>query len=191
MFALSSNIGDRVGEELTVAKKHDLGDLRGAIDNINREVMQQQGNGEAPNAIVLSRLKSERKELIAHFAPQLIHSALTKLLNDVSRKRLKKNGASGVLTLFENYRGIPNSVTIKRGLKKDTVKLTISEADQWIRDHSTREVGNDTDDFRRLVDDCRRYAESEAETLERSLQRMSKKASVSVQLNFDDENQKK
>lgn len=148
-----------VGEELTVAKKHDLGDLRGAIDNINREVMQQQGNGEAPNAIVLSRLKSERKELIAHFAPQLIDSALTKLLNDVARKRLKKSGASDFLALFENYRGIPNSVTIKRGLKKDTVKLTISEADQWIRDHSTREVFSDTDDFRRLVDDCRAHAQ--------------------------------
>jgi len=162
-----------VNLELTMANRRNLGDLRAAIENINREVMDEGGNGEAPNAVVLARLKQERSPLIAHFSQQLIAMALTKLLNDVCRQTAGRSAYNKQRDLFDGYRKIPRSVTILRGLKKDTAKLSVSEAEHWLDCHSDRVVNKNYEGFRRLVEDCRAHARSSDETIEQVLKRIN------------------
>lgn len=154
-----------------MAGRLNLGDLRAAIEDVYRQVMDEKGNGEAPNFLVLKRLKEERALLVDHFSPQLKDMALTKLLNDVCRQNAARSASARQRDLFEGYRRIPKSVTIARGLKKDTAKLSILEAEDWLEAHSNRTVNNDYDDFRRLLNHCQAHAKSKAETLEQVLVR--------------------
>ena len=154
-----------------MANRFNLGDLRAAIEAVNRDVMEERGNGEAPNSIVLARLKRDRTPLIDHFSPQLIDIALTKLLNDVCRKNAARS-AYQQHDLFDGYRKIPASVTISRGVKKATEKLTVSEAESWLESHSNRVVNNGFDGFRDLVMECRKHTKSDDETIEQILKRV-------------------
>lgn len=164
-----------------MAKGYNLGDLRGAIEDINREVMAERGNGEALNSDVISRLKSQRSKLVNIFAPQLIDIALTKLLNEVCRRNAASNGAQSYL--FEDYSKIPEKVTIEKGIKKQTSMLTLAEAEEWILNHSKRTVKSDNEDFQRLIDDCREHSKSMEETIEEILNR--KRAGVATQKALD------
>lgn len=154
-----------------MTKYYNLGDLRGAIEDIYREVISEQGNGEAPNAIVLARLKDQRKLLIKHFAPQLTEMALTKLLNEVCQRSAARNSVGSEGDLFEGFSKIPKNVTVARGLKKQTVKLSIAEADEWLSNHSKRPNTDIHDEFRRLIEECRKHVKSDQDTLEAALQR--------------------
>ena len=154
-----------------MAAKATLSDLRNAIEAINREVMKEQGNGEASNATVLDRVMKTHAKEVELLTPQLVGIALTKLLNEVSsRKRPSANFPEGI-DLFGAYRGIPKSVSIVRGKKKDTAKLKFAEVDLWLKTHSEKIRDPKYDDFRRLVEDCRPYKISEEDTLEMAMER--------------------
>jgi hypothetical protein len=165
-----------------MARNFNLGDLRAAIDDVNREVIAEQGNGEAPNSVVLSRLKGKRSSLVSHFTPQLIDIALIKILNDVCRQSAKNTRSDSQFDLFEGYRKIPKRVTIVRGIKKETAKLTIAEAVDWLKKNSNRAVVSDHEDFRRLVDECINHSESENDTIEVAWRRIRKEKEISSQL---------
>lgn len=154
-----------------MAKKLNLGDLHAAIESIYRDVMKEQGNGVVPNSIVLDRLTVERSALVQLYAPQLINMALTKLLNDVCRKNATR-ATSHVHDLFDGYRKIPMNVTVGRGFKKATEKLTILEAQEYLDNHLNRTSKNDYLDFRHMVDECREHARSSSETIEDVLVRL-------------------
>ena len=155
-----------------MASKHQIGDLRAAIEGIVRDVMEKSGNGEAANDVVLARLKSERKSLVTFFTPQLVDMALTKLLNEGCQKRARIDAHSEQGDLFGGFGKIPLRVTIERGLKKDTANLSISEAKRWLESHSNRVVENDNGDFAKLVAECERVAESNDETIAEALNRL-------------------
>ncbi len=159
-----------------MAVGYNLGDLRAAIDEINREVVAERGTGEVLNADVLTRLKRTRPHLIEAFTPQLVDMALIKLLNQVCVSNATKDAASAQSALFAGYSQIPKGVAIIRGLKKATEKLTIAEAEEWLESHSNRTVSNDHEGFRKLIDDCRRAAKSDIETIEEILNRTQHKA---------------
>ena len=154
-----------------MAKGYGLGDLRAAIEGINREVTSERENGEASNLDVLARLKKTRPQLVEAFMPQLADIALIKLLNEVCRRKAAGSSLGGRFDLFESYPKVPESVTITKGIKKRTSKLTVEEAQDWLRKHSKRTVKNDNEDFRRLVEECIKHARSENETIEDILNR--------------------
>jgi hypothetical protein len=154
-----------------MARRQSLGDLRNVLEEIAREVMEGASNGEAPNSAILTRLKNQRPNLIKFFTPQLVDIALTKLLNEVSGRNRARLPSGYEFDLFGDYGKIPNSVTIGRGQKKDTAKLSIAEAKSWLRNHSNRTVQSDHAGFRRLVEECEKYVESDDETIEIALER--------------------
>lgn len=145
--------------------KTTLGDLRNGIEEIYREIMREEGNGEASNAAVLVRVKRDKAKEIELLTAQLVDISLVKLLNEVSSR--KGAGAVGlnVPDLFGDYRGIPKSVTISRGKKKNTSQLTIPQADLWLKARSEKPDDDRHEPFRRMVDDCRCYQLSDEDSL--------------------------
>jgi hypothetical protein len=166
-----------------MAKGYNLGDLRAAIQDINRDVTSERGSGEAINSDVLARLKKTRPALVELFTPQLVDIALINLLNQVCRRNAAGNRAQS--SLFEGYSRIPNMVTIAKEKKKSTEKLTLQEAEDWIRNHSKRTIKNEYEDFQRLVDECRRLAKSDTETIEDILKRKRTETTVQDALKLD------
>jgi hypothetical protein len=154
-----------------MSKGYNLGDLRAAIADINREVMLEKGNGEAPNATVLSRLKEKRSTLVTHCSPQLIDMALTKVLNDVCRQRASRNLSNRQSDLFVGYGNVPSSITLERGLKKQIAKVSLSELEKYLINLSKQKTNEDHEDIRRLFDDCKKYADSDNELIEQLLER--------------------
>lgn len=152
--------------------RNNLGDLRAAIEDTMLVVMHESGNGIAPSDVVLSRLKSERRHLLDFCRPQLEDIALTKLLNEVCQRRTRLQANSEQGDLFGGFGSIPKRVTLERGLKKDTVHLTLNEARGWLARHDKRIVENDNKDFQKLVDTCARYSTTGDETLGQLLDRI-------------------
>lgn len=169
-----------------MAKGYNLGDIRAAIDDINEEIMSKRGDGEAPNSDVLTRLKETRPSLVTAFAPQLIDIALTKLLNEVCRRKAVRQSPGSQFDLFGIYSNIPKSVTISKGVKKSTEELTIPEAEDWLRSHSKRIIDSGSDDFQRLIDDCRGISTSETDTIAQILDRKYTGAVVQKEMQLAD-----
>ncbi len=155
-----------------MAKTYNLGDLRAAIEEVIRSIAEESRCGQAANDQVLARLKSDRQSLVSFFTPQLVNIALTKLLNDVCKRRTSPVGQEEHDDLFSEYGKIPSIVTVTRGLKKDTANLRLFEARGWLEKHSSRLVENDHEDFRKLLDRIEPYARSENETILDILHRM-------------------
>ena len=155
-----------------MVKGYNLGDLRAAIEDVVQSVAAESKCGEAQNDQVLTRLKSDRQALISAFTPQLVDMALTKLLNDVCKKKVSPFDQAGGHDLFGEYGDIPKRVTIARGLKKDTANLSIAEARQWLKRHSNRLVESHHEDFRKLFDKIAPHARSDDETISDVLSRM-------------------
>lgn len=142
--------------------RSNLGDLRGAIEAINREIMLENGGGVVPNPDVLKRLKASRPNLIAEFERELTDMALVKLINEVAaRKRAK--GLRGD-SLFFGYGGIPAFVSMAVNIKKATPLLTLHEADTVSAPRIVQQDPNQK--LRQLVDDCRVHFTLETDTLE-------------------------
>jgi hypothetical protein len=172
-------------QESEMASGYNLGDLRVAIEDANRQVLEELGDGVAPNDLVLTRLKQQRSTLIKAFAPQLIDMALTKLLNDVCRLKRSAGDADGHFDLFGGFGKIPKRVTIARGKKKDPAKLTIAEARQWLELHSERTAKAKDDDLKKVLRDCLIEAQSENETVSQVILRQRRNAeSHSKELEF-------
>lgn len=147
-----------------------LSDLRNAMESINMDIMRA-GKWEASNEDVLERVKAEMENEIRHLAPQLIDIALVKLNNEVSNRKGPRALTTRGHNLFGDYDGIPKSVTIVKGKKKDLTKLTFPEADLWIKAHAIRIDLRKHEKFKKLVEDCRPYKKSDQDTLEMAMKR--------------------
>lgn len=137
-----------------MAKGYNLGDLRAAIEDANGIVLNEHGDGIAPNDLVLSRLKRERASLVAAFAPQLIDIALTKLLNEVARRTRKAATLFFQDELFADYPKLPSLISVGRGLKKSPQNLTIREAKLIVERRKKKDSLQDHDDIERALVDC-------------------------------------
>jgi hypothetical protein len=147
-----------------------LGDLRNDIQEIYREVMSERSDGEASNNAVLKRIHERKRAALAALAPELLNIALTKLLNDVSNRRGARSLSSGGSDLFGEFR-IPVNITISRGKKKNTAKMSFKEAEFYLNHHADKESKDRHDSLRRLVDACRQFVETPEDTLELLLER--------------------
>ena len=154
-----------------MAQNYNFGDLKGAIDGIYREVVAEQESGEAPNTVVLTRLKHERKNLIDAFTPQLVDMALTKLLNDVCNRSAARSSSEQDADLFGDYPKVQAKLTVVRGLKKPIGKMTIAQVKQWLARHTKPSASDEYDDYHRLINDCEDFAQSDQETIEQALAR--------------------
>lgn len=154
-----------------MAAKTTLGDLRNGIEQICRDIMFEADNGEAPNALVLQRVRRDMGEVIRQLAPQLEDIALVKLLNEVSNR--KGRGAAGLALpdLFGDYRGIPKQVTISRRIKKSTAELTIAQAELWLEAHTKKRDDARYQAFRRMLQDLRSHQQSDEDTLALMMER--------------------
>jgi hypothetical protein len=167
-----------------MSANYNLGDLRGAIEGVYREVISEQENGEASNAVVLARLKETRKPLIDLFAPQLKEMALTKLLNEVCKRSAARNSFGYEADLFGGYRKIPAKLTVARGLKRQTAKMKIVEFEEWLLDHSKPSAKEDYNEHHRLIADCKKYATSDQDTIEQALARKMENEKLQDNLGF-------
>jgi hypothetical protein len=151
--------------------KSTLSDLRNFMEGINRTIMGERGDGEAPNSEVLVRVKTEHGKTLKDLSAQLIDIALVKLNNEVnSRKGAKALTQEGV-DLFGNYHRIPKGISVGKGRKKDTAKVTFFEADHYLDARRRPRDDKNDDEFKRLVEDCRPYKRSDDDTLEICMQR--------------------
>ncbi|MFW2829459.1 hypothetical protein [Sphingomonas sp. ID0503] len=154
-----------------MAFKTTLSDLRNGIEEIHREMMRQQRDGEASNAAVVAKVRRDKVEEVALLTDELVDIALIKLLNEVSSRKGVRNFDAGTLDLFDRYRGIPKSVTILKGKKKSTSLLTIVQADLWLKARMQKPADDRHEPFRRMVDDCRPFQRSEDDTLATMMER--------------------
>ncbi len=154
-----------------MSEKITLSDLRNAIEDINKDVMRERGNGEASNVDVLSRVRAVKAKEIEQLTPQLVNIALTKLYNEVSNRKGPKALNDAGVDLFGNYRSIPKSITLIKGKKKDTSKVTFLEADLWIKARDTKADDKKNEEFKRLVEDCRPFKQSDDDSLEMAMKR--------------------
>ncbi len=154
-----------------MGSKTSLSALRAGIEQIYDELMRQQGNGEVSNAAVLARVREDKAQEISVLTEQLVDMALTKLLNDVSVRKGRGGRVLHGPDLFGIYQGIPKSVTIGRGRKKDTSQLTIGQAESWLEARLAKPEDNRFESFRRMVDECKPYQTLEDDTLATLLDR--------------------
>jgi hypothetical protein len=163
-----------------MAVRTTLSDLRNGIQGIYHDVMREQGHWEASNDTVLERVRAERAKELALLTPELVNMALTKLLNEVGNRRGRRGSSSEGIDLFGEYR-VPRIVTIIRGKKKDTAKLSFREAMLYVKAHSEKSVSDRLEPLRRLLDACREYVESDEDTLETLIGRMKKANQLAIQ----------
>lgn len=151
--------------------KATLTDLRNGIEEAYREVIREQGNGEAPNELVLKKVRSSLGAELIELNSNLVEIALIKLLNDVSNRKGAKaiNGAG--LDLFGQYRGIPKHIAVGPRKKKATAMITFVEADLWLKAHSMKASIDRNEEFRRLVEECRPFRQSDHDTLQMAMDR--------------------
>ena len=154
-----------------MALKTTLSDLRNGIEEVYREIMRQQRDGEASNAAVVSKVRRDKAEEVALLTDQLVDIALVKLLNEVSSRKGVRNSDAGTLDLFGRYQGIPKSVTILKGKKKSTSLLTIAQADLWLKARMQKPDDDRHESFRRMVDDCRPFQQAEDDSLATMMER--------------------
>uniref|UniRef100_B0SXW7 Uncharacterized protein n=1 Tax=Caulobacter sp. (strain K31) TaxID=366602 RepID=B0SXW7_CAUSK len=154
-----------------MSEKVTLSDLRNAIEDINKDVMRERVNGEVSNVDVLARVRSLKAKDIEYLTAQLVNIALTKLYNEVSNRKGPKSINDAGVDLFGSYRSIPKNITLVKGKKKDTSKVTFQEADLWIKSHDTKSDEKKNEEFKRLVEDCRPFKQSDDDSLEVAMKR--------------------
>ncbi len=154
-----------------MAMKTTLGDLRNGIEDIYRDIMREAGNGEAPNAIVLQRVRQDLGDEIRKLSNQLEDIALVKLLNEVSNRKGRSGSGATSPDLFGDYGNIPNQITISRRIKKSTAELTIAEAQLWLEAHTKKRDNPRHKAFRQMLEDLSSHQHAEEDTLATMLRR--------------------
>ncbi|MDE1991674.1 MAG: hypothetical protein KGI75_04190 [Rhizobiaceae bacterium] len=152
-------------------KNATLSELRNLMEGINRAIMAERGDGEAPNSDVLARVKAEHGKVLHELAIQLLDIALVKLNNEVNNRKGAKALTQEGFDLFGQYHKIPKGISIGRGRKKDTAKVTFFEADHYLDARRKPKDDKNDDEFKRLVEDCRPYKQSDDDTLEICMKR--------------------
>lgn len=163
-----------------MAVKTTLGDLRNGIEEIYRDIMREAGNGEAPNVVVLERVRRDLANEIRMLSSQLENIALVKLLNEVSNRKGRSASGLPLPDLFGDYRDIPKQVTISRRIKKSTAELTIAEASLWLEAHTKKRDDAKHQAFRQMLQDLKSHQRSEDDTLATMLER--KRVSEQIEL---------
>ena len=154
-----------------MAAKTTLGDLRNGIEEIYRDIMREAGNGEAPNAVVLDRVRRDLGGEIRTLSSQLENIALVKLLNEVSNRKGRRVPGAALPDLFGDYGNIPSQITISRRIKKSTAELTIAEARLWLEAHTKKRDNPRHKAFRQMLDDLSSHQHAEEDTLATMLKR--------------------
>ena len=145
-----------------------LTDLRDDIDRVVLRLRRERADGEVPISDAIRAVRQELADILTPLNDQLVDLTLRKLIHDVGGRKRRGAVLTSDVGLFGRYIGIPAMITIKRGVKRDTTKLTFGEADDWLRsrersDADPRERNNK---FRRLVEDLRPFRRAETDTLE-------------------------
>ncbi|WP_156393984.1 hypothetical protein [Rhizobium sp. Root651] len=154
-----------------MSKKTTLSDFRNLMEGVNRAIMAERGDGEAPNAEVLARMRVRHAKEMKELNSQLLDIALVKLNNEVnSRKGARALTQDGV-DLFGTYHRIPKGISVGKGRKKDTAKVTFFEADHYLDARRKPKDDKNDDEFKRLVEDCRPFKQSDDDTLEICMKR--------------------
>jgi hypothetical protein len=159
--------------------KPTLSDLRNGIEDIYRQMMREEENGEAPNATVLSRVRTTMATELDFLTPQLLDIALTKLLNEVSYRRGSNRAKTAGSDLFGDYR-IPSRVTIVRGSKKDTLKLSVREFKLYLEAHSKKAMSDRYEPYRLFLEDHLKFVNSDDDILEAIIQRKRKFSTLPI-----------
>ena len=154
-----------------MAVKTTLGDLRNGIEEIYRDIMRVAGNGEAPNEVVLDRVRRDLGGEIRTLSSQLENIALVKLLNEVSNRKGRRAPGAALPDLFGDYGNIPSQITISRRIKKSTAELTIAEARLWLEAHTKKRDNPRHKAFRQMLDDLSSHQYADEDTLATMLER--------------------
>jgi len=154
-----------------MAAKSTLGDLRNGIEQIYRDIMREAANGEAPNAVVMERVRRDLGGHIRTLSSKLEDIALVKLLNEVSNRRGRGGLGTASPDLFGDYGNIPCQITISRRIKKSTADLTIAEARLWLEAHTKKRDNPRHKAFRQMLEDLSAHQHSEEDTLAIMLER--------------------
>jgi hypothetical protein len=147
-------------------EKVTLSDLRNFMESINRSIMAERGDGEAPTIEVLTRVRTNHGKALEALEGQLVDIALIKLNNEVNNRKGAKAITQEGNDLFGAYRRIPKGISVRKGRKKDTAKVTFYEADHYLDARRKPRDDKNNDEFKRLVEDCRPYKLSDDDTLE-------------------------
>lgn len=162
-----------------MAVKITLGDLRNGIEDIYRDIMRAAGNGEAPNGVVLERVRRDLGDEIRTLSSQLENIALVKLFNGVSSRKGRGRSEAALPDLFGDYGNIPNQITISRRIKKSTAELTIGEARLWLDAHTKKRDNPRHKAFRQMLEDLSSHQHTQEDTLATMLER--KRVSVQIE----------
>jgi hypothetical protein len=155
-----------------VAKAFKMVDLRNGIDEVYQKLMRENAGAVVLNATILDRINSELKPKISDLHSALVEMSLIKLINDVSRRRQKASTEQSGPDLFGEFAGIPQSVSVGRGMKMVTTDLTVGEARHWLDSHPPKPARDPMKGFRQFVQKCQEIGLSDEETLGSMMERM-------------------
>lgn len=154
-----------------MSKKTTLSDFRNLMEGINRSIMAERHDGEAPNSDVLVRMRATHASELEELRDQLLDIAMIKLNNEVNSRKGARALTPDGFDLFVTYRRIPKAISIGKGRKKDTAKIKFFEAEHHLDARRKPKEDHADDEFKRLVDDCRPYKLSDDDTLEACMKR--------------------
>lgn len=147
--------------------------IRDGIDEVYSDLVESDGGGVLSVKDILVSVRQKLSHDIERFQTELVNASLERLIHDVGRRRGRRRSNDEFGDLFEGYKRIPRTLLIKEGARKSTSKMTISELEAYLDDHTPRSVANDHEEMRRLIMDCRKYVESERDTFEVLLRRQA------------------
>lgn len=164
MFRSAVELAASLGKASEMPKDMTVIDLRNAIEKIYNRVLQERG-GEATNEQILAEVRTRHVDDIRLLSAKLIDSTLTKLLNDVSRRRGARAINADGPDLFGAYPGILRTIALARGKKKDVAKTTFHELEMHVQARDKRSHDRNKE-LRSLLEDCRDYVRSADDTIE-------------------------
>lgn len=147
--------------------------IRDGIDDVYSDLVESNDGGVLSVKDMLASVRQKLAHDIEWFETELINASLERLIHDVGRRRGRRRSNDEVADLFEGYKRIPRTLLVKEGARKSTAKMTISELETYLDDHTPRSVANDHEEMRRLITDCRKYVKSERDTFEVLLRRQA------------------
>ncbi|MEO1045388.1 MAG: hypothetical protein AAFX04_08130 [Pseudomonadota bacterium] len=148
-----------------------LSDLRNSIDELIKKEVRLRQDASFSTDEILEKIKSQLHTEIGNSKKGLIDIALKRLIDEVSRRKAGKRKSTDQLSLFAEYKNIPQTVAIGGRTRKRTAKLSISEASAYLESISPKAVSDQYEAFKKLVEDCLMVSVSGEETLEVLIQR--------------------
>jgi hypothetical protein len=154
-----------------MANAEKLVQLRERIAEIYRGFISSSSNGIASIDEIMQVIKSELDLEIKAVESDLVDLMLRRFVHDVGKRKERRVKGIQETDLFEGYKRIPQSISIDGRNKKRTAKLSLAEAETYLKKHSPQAISDQHQEFRRLVEDCRAFWKSESDTLETLMER--------------------